>query len=277
VLLTDNDVLIVPLNTHPQLQGVIPSPGAIFADSGGFQEDAVPIPGLAQPPFIAYIMLVNTADGTLTRIDSIPFSRDQTAGRPAPLPLVPAGLPGHWTRYDAFNTIAATFGDISVAAGNGPLGAMRTTLTFFNAVGAVRSLNPVVLPPYENLLAFMSFYGFPRVGNWVPVASGLVLIAYDDDETPLGSAHIFPQCILRLRLGDPLLFPILGSVGATVNTGHIVASSTPTAVPVPGCFNSRCGFSVFQETVVEGGIGSGDMIFSGYAHHSNHHPIPFVP
>jgi len=274
VHLTDNDLEVISLNTHPLLQGVIPTTGVIFADSGGFDATAVPTPGLAQPSFITYIILVNTADNTLTRIDSIPFSREQLA-RPLPLPAVPAGLPAHWTRYDAFNTIAATFGD--VVGNNGPLGAIRTTLTFFNAVGTQKPLNPIVLPPYDNLLAFMSYYGFPRVGNWVPTAAGVVLIAYDDDENPLGSAHINPPCFLRLRLGDPLLFPFLGTVGATTNVGHIVASAT-SAVAAPVCFVGKCGFSIFQETVVENGNPpAGDLIFSGYAHHSNHHPTPFVP
>jgi hypothetical protein len=254
VSLTPNDLKLLSL-TDPQLLGVIPTQGVIFTDSGAFNVAATPTGALPGPSYLAYIILVNVTDNTLTRIDSIPFSRAQPVGPPA-------GLPGHWTRYDAFNTIAATFGD---AQGAQPSGAIRTTLTFFNALGTVKAPLPAFAPPYNDLLAFLTAYGVPRVGGWVPTAAGITLIAYDGDENELGSAHISVPCFLRLRLGDPTLFPFLTTVGATISLGHIVASATPSLAPV--CANNQCGFSLFQETVVESG--QVDLIFSGYAHHSN--------
>jgi len=262
VNLTKNDVELLQLSTDPRLQGVIPLEGVIFADSGAFNTATIPIGPVPGPAYLAYIIQVNVGEGTLTRIDSIPFSHGP--------PVVPGNLiPAHWTRYDSWNTIAATFGD-GVA---GVTGELRTTLTFFTALGNVTGLGANT-PPYNNLLSMLTFYGFPRVGGWVTKGVGIELIAYDADEHQLGSAHINPDCFLRLRLGNPKLFPFLGTVGAEVELGHVLSFATSGAGSGGPCANNKCGFSGFQETVVEGGSSSKfDLIFSGYLHHSNH-PTP---
>lgn len=239
VPLTANDVEFLDLRA-PALAG-IPNEGVIFADTGAAFSDG------GNERFLAYMILVNLADGTLTRIDSIPFS-------PA------GGLPAHWTRYDPFNTVAATFGDST---------SLRTTLTFFNAVGGFQKDNSagLVTGAIDTLREFMAQYGFPRAGDWVTtgtsttsqVTPGIVeLDAYDGDEAFLGSFRIFPNCFERVRLRDVL--PVLAS-----GLGHVVAFSLADAGRTE-CLNGRCAFSGFQETVVEaGGV---DLIFSGYLHHS---------
>jgi len=278
-LLTGNDVFVVSLNS-PAL--ALPSEGAIFLDSGNLFNPGVGgaclfinDSGGCGPRYIAYLILVSVTEGTLTRIDSIPFSPAQLG--PPPIPV--GGLPGHWTRYDTFHTIAATFGDIQSATP----GTIRTTLTFFTALGG-SPVPPLVVPGAlvggrDTLREFMSFYGYPRVGDWQTGggsataeagAGTITLFAYDENEFFLGSAHLTIRCFERIRLGNALLFPILASI-----PGHLIAFADVQPVRTQ-CFSDagadagRCAFSVFQETVVE--QGAFDMIFSGYAHHSNNVP-----
>jgi hypothetical protein len=250
VKLTANDVEVVQLSS---LSG-IPAEGVIFADSGSFST--------SDPDgerFLAYMILVNTVDNTLTRIDSIPFSRclnDCNTDNPT----------SHWTRYDSFNTIAATFGDSTATTA----GSIRTTLMFFNAIGGRPNKTP--LGSIDTLREFMLAYGAPRAGDWVTTGASatsnvtpgqIELDAFDGNEKFLGSFRISPACFERVRLGS--LIPVL----ASPLPGHVVAFSLPDFDRLTNCpDDGRCAFSGFQETTLE--AGTVDSIFSGYFHHRCH-------
>jgi hypothetical protein len=273
VSLTENDVAVVQLST---LAG-LPPEGVIFADTGVFagSSDA----NKFNKRFLAYMVLVNPADNTVTRIDSIPFS----------LSLNDVNNTGHWTRYDPFNTIAATFGDgRGVAGAPASTSAMQTTLLFFNALGGGFAAGlPTTIGSTDTLREFMNRYGRPRAGDWLTtggsatanVTAGLLeLDAFDADENFLGSFRLAPRCFERVRLGAPLgtapdISPALIPVLTNLPLGHVVAFSLVDAqrigtATVPACGPSgRCAFSGFQETTVEGG--AVDAIFSGYFHHSS--------
>ena len=265
VPLTVDNVALVPLH---ELVG-IPQEGVIFADTGHFSDGD-------NERFLAYIVILNGADNTLTRIDSIPFS-------PSP-DVFGVTVGGHWTRYDRFNTIPFTLGDSTGVA----FGAIRTTLTFFNAVGGRFDVTGPpdtrsVLGARDTLREFMAFYGYPSVGDWVTtgtssvadVTPGLIqLDAFGAAPFPfpglfLGTFQIKPQCVERVRLRDVL--PVLGTQQSNLLFVRIVASSSADAGRTSTCPHSdpslagRCGFSGFQETVVEAGMV--DLIFSGYFHH----------
>ena len=150
VLVSDNGVAYVNLNS---LSG-IPNEGVIFADTrdSGFQL------------FLAYLVLFNPVDNTTTRIESIPFSPS----------LGGDTSKAHWTRYDAFNTIAITLGDAPSGIGffsspglppptPSPPSGPRTTLMFFNALGGgVSGSGPTVVGAPDTLREFMIQYGRPR-------------------------------------------------------------------------------------------------------------------
>jgi hypothetical protein len=273
VFLTANDVTVVQLSTLPGL----PPEGVIFADTGVFagSDDEAKF----DKRFLAYIVTVNPADNTLTRIDSIPFSPS----------LNDVTGTGHWTRYDPFNTIAATFGDSTGTTA----GAIRTTLMFFNALGGGARPTPgsltdtplvrTIVGARDTLREFMAYYGFPRSGDWVTtggsatanVSPGQIeLDAFNDNEDFLGSFRLAPVCFERVRLGS--LIPALINP-APAGVGHVVAFSlldggrTLTCPDFPtSTTGGRCAFSGFQETTVESGVSGGvDLIFSGYFHHSS--------
>jgi hypothetical protein len=267
VTLTDNDVAVFQLNT---LTG-LPSEGVIFADTGVFAGSSDD--DKFDRPFLAYLILVNPADNTLTRIDSIPFSPS----------LNDVTGTAHWTRYDPFNTIAATFGDSGAAAAGG----IRTTLMFFNALSGLNTVTGLpasrsVLGARDTLREFMAYYGYPRSGDWVTTGTSstsnvtpgqIELDAYDGDENFLGSFRLAPNCFERVRLGG--LLPAL--ISPPSGLGHVVAFSLLDVGRVSNCPDTpttttggRCAFSGFQETTVESGTTGGvDLIFSGYFHHSS--------
>src|SRR5262245_43673724 len=129
---TANDVTVVALNN---LSG-LPSEGVVLADTGLFQASTTATLSAGFQRFLAYILLLNPLDNTLTRIDSIPFApflEHGTGGVFLPIgsPATIGGFDpatvltsGHWTRYDPINTVAATFGDTTLAG----VGEIRTTL-----------------------------------------------------------------------------------------------------------------------------------------------------
>ena len=260
VFLSDNGVALVNLNSLPG----IPNEGVIFADTKDFSNGG-------GGRFLAYLILLNPVDNTLTRIDSNPFSPS----------LGGDTSKAHWTRYDAFNTIAVTLGDAP-----GSIGSVKTTLMFFNALGGgVSSGGPVLVGATDTLREFMAHYGRPRSiaqgatgGDWVTtggsattnvVPGHVELDAFDGDENFLGSFRISPRCFERVRLGT--LLPVLATpAGSFLFFGHVVAFSLVDAdrTSAQTCGpTGRCSFSGFQETVVE--AGAVDIIFSGYMHHSS--------
>jgi hypothetical protein len=274
VTLTDNDVAIIELGTGT-LVG-LPTQGVIFADSGFFATGNSAPTDLFARPFLAYMILVNLADNTLTRIDSIPFSRCLGTGcNVSP----PTGA--HWTRYDPFNTIAATFGDrrgLPPLVPSNNTENIQTTLLFFNALGGGTAGAPPI-GARDTLREFMAFYGVPSGGDWLTTGGSatasatpglLELDAYDADENFLGSFRINPRCFERVRIGQSLpttpVTPALIPVLRDRPLGHVVAFALRD-FNRPACLDGRCAFSGFQETTVEGG--TVDLIFSGYFHHSS--------
>jgi hypothetical protein len=260
--LTENDVAVLDLAPTGPVPG-LPPEGVIFADTDRFSNSG-------KQRFLAYMILVNPADNTVTRIDSIPFS-------PA---LNDLPNTGHWTRYDPFNTIAATFGDgRGVAGAPASTSAMQTTLLFFNAIGGggvntaptfVPGSGIPVIGSRDTLREFMAYYGVPRAGDWVTTGGSgtasatsgqLELDAFDGDENFLGSFRLSPACFERVRLGA--LMPVL----TNAPLGHVVAFSLKDFGRDVRCQDGRCAFSGFQETTVE--AGAVDLIFSGYFHHSS--------
>jgi hypothetical protein len=232
VQLTTNGVVVLVLNDLPG----IPDEGVIFADTNLLSDGG-------NERFLTYLVLVNTADGTRVRIDSIPFDSRN-----------PVRANRRWLRYDAFNTIAATFGD------DGPPG-IRTTLTFFNARGAgtVRWIGcevgrPCIAPigARDTLREYMGRYGLPFGGDWVNT-SPIILNAFNGDEESRGSFRLDLRCFERERLGD--LIPTL----TNEPLGHVVASSLPDRR------GRRRGFSGFEERVSNTGTVG---IHSGYFRHS---------
>jgi hypothetical protein len=289
VTLTEHGVVVVSL-TDPVLSG-IPAEGVVFLDSGkqgvGSKGNVTNNSGGQGRRFLTYLILVNLTDNTLTRIDSIPFSpglANATTG--GPFTVIPGT--GHWTRYDSWNTAAITLGDST--ATTTLIGGLRTTMTFFSAIGGGGASAPVTAsgntctaatPPcivgeVDTLREFLGFYGFPRVGDWVTLGTSgtsdvgpgsISLFAFDGDENFLASAHFTILCILRLRLGSSTLFPILANAAGSFKLGHIVGFADAQASR-SWCKDNQCAFSAFQETVLEGG--TVDLTFSGYWHHSSH-------
>jgi hypothetical protein len=234
VKLTANDVEVLVLN---DLSG-LPDEGVIFADTNLFSDGG-------NERFLTYLILVNTADGTRVRLDSIPFdSRQQRA------------VHRRWLRYGAFNTIAATFGDDGPATTG-----IQTTLTFFNARGAgvVRSIGcevgrPCIRPigSRDTLREYMGRYGLPFGGDWVNTGP-IQLEFYDGDENFLGSRRLDLRCFERDRL--------TGFIPSLTNEllGHVVASA------FSGRGGRRLAFSGFEERVSTTGTMG---IHSGYFRHS---------
>ncbi|HXH12126.1 MAG TPA: hypothetical protein VNP04_20465 [Alphaproteobacteria bacterium] len=124
--LTPNDVDLLTLN-DPRFAG-IPQQGVILLDSCDLRANAgCAATGPGSFPFLAYILLFNTSDNRLIRLDSIPFNWAQNL----------------WLRYNSYNTVAATIMDE---------GAFETWLTFFSASG--------------DLERDMRLYGPPLDGDW---------------------------------------------------------------------------------------------------------------
>jgi hypothetical protein len=154
--LTANDVDLLTLNAA-RFAG-IPEQGVIFLDSCDLKARCQE--PWNQFPFLAYVLLFNTADNRLIRLDSIPFNWAQR----------------RWLRYNQYNTVAATIMDT---------GAFETWLTFFNVRG--------------DLADFALIYGPPINGRWVG-AGKIQLDAYDDEERFLGSFIRTLRCFERFRL-----------------------------------------------------------------------------
>lgn len=253
--LTANDVELLDL-TSPALVG-IPTTGEIFL-STSFQY------GLGSERFLTYVINIDLARNTLTRLESIPFDDDNGIGN------IGSEL---WLRYDRFNTLAATFGDAPP---------ISTTLTFFNALGGgvdadggpcaggVAGAVPCFLGSVDTLREELIFaggaaapWGNTNEGDWVvtggsvttAVAAGLIHVeTFDDEEAPLGSFVFSLRCHERGSL--TAFLPVLGPV----SLGHAWGFSLDPAAVGGG------GWSAFQETVVD--LGAVDAPFSGYLHHS---------
>ena len=109
-----------PTDANGQFNG-IPAEGVILLDGRAVQGTTP----RCHKRFLTYILLFNTNNNSLIRIDSIPCEGPLDAGGHQPCVIHhPAPANGTWLRYDQYNTVAATFGDS---------GTFRTNLYFFSA------------------------------------------------------------------------------------------------------------------------------------------------
>lgn len=222
--------------------------GAEFFDvstfAGAPDQGVILVDGL-NSNILTYVLLVNGADESLIRLDSIPCQGPLVPADPndPASPLVrlpctanPADQPGTWLRYDIFNTIAATFGDVAP---------FQTNLYFFTALG--------------DLEAVLRTYGNPLHGQW---ASDIRLVGYCD-EINQGSRRLELACTQRVSLSS-LAFPdldVFPNPDCNNKPGHIVTVASDNGItPVPK------DFSGFQETIAS--LAPPAMLIgTGYYHH----------
>jgi hypothetical protein len=181
--------------------------------------------------FLTYVLLVNGNNNSLIRIDSIPCKGHD--GKPCKR----GEGNGTWLRYNAFNTIAATFGD----SGN-----FRTNLYFFSATGDLA----------DELLN----YGKPLHHQW---AENIAVWGYCD-EIFLGSRRLEIECTQRLRL-ESFNFTFLNTFpndNCNGKPGHIETFASDNGLDV----NAK-DYSGFQETIAAL-VPPTNLIGTGYMHHS---------
>jgi hypothetical protein len=242
-----------PADAQGQFAG-IPPEGVILLDGNGSR-------------FLTYILLINTNNNSLIRIDSIPCQGppDQD-GFVRQLCSRGSGQ-GKWLRYDTYNTVAATIGDSGI---------FETWLYFFSAPPPRSSggLTP------ENLNNDLLRYGTPRhgvilaapdigAGAW---ARSIHVDAWCD-EIYLGSRKRDLKCTERVPLSSLnysrlLEFPDDNCAG---KPGHIETYASDN-----GTDPIQKDYSGFQETIAEL-IPQVNMIGTGYMHHSEENPIPPGP
>jgi hypothetical protein len=225
-----------PSDADGQFTG-IPGHGVILLDGGGTQ-GITP----AHKRFLTYVLLINTNNNSMIRIDSIPCQGPVDIGG-VRQPCQRNNGNGTWLRYDTFNTVAATFGDT---------GTFRTYLYFFSAQG--------------DLDAELQRYGQPRHLDW---AHGIHVDGWCN-EIYLGSRRLDLTCTQRLNLSS-LNYTRLNTFPATNcagRPGHIEtwASDNGTDLVVED-------YSGFQETIAELVHGV-NMIGTGYMHHSGPETAP---
>ncbi len=194
--------------------------------------------------FLTYMLLVNTNNNSLVRIDSIPCKwhpeDSETSSKSDRRGCSRGYKDGTWLRYDSVNTVAATLGDTSP---------FLTNLYFFSAASDLKSE--------------LGLYGYPRGGSW---AKSIHTDGYCD-EIYLGSRRLDLKCTQRVRLTsfnytNMNVFPDEDCRG---KPGHIVTYSSDNGVDP-----KVSSYSGFQETI---GVFGGTLIGTGYMHHSdNYYP-----
>jgi hypothetical protein len=211
-----------PNDAQGQFNG-IPSEGVVLLNGAGHR-------------FLTYILLANGNNNSLIRIDSIPCQGPQGG------PCTRGAGNGTWLRYDAHNTVAATFGDS---------GAFRTNLYFFSARGDLR--------------AELLQYGKPRHGEW---AGSLHLDGYCD-EVYLGSRRLDLACTKRVSLGA-LNFTFLNvfpNDHCAGKPGHLETYASDNGVDAVAK-----DYSGFQETIACL-VPPTNLIGTGYMHHAGPGPV----
>jgi hypothetical protein len=244
-----------PTDANGQFNG-IPPEGVILLDGQAVQGSVgPPVVPPVHKRFLTYILLFNTNNNSLIRIDSIPCQGPDDPARGGRQPCVRSTPPvvpspgtntGTWLRYDQYNTVAATFGDS---------GTFRTNLYFFSAD--------------EDLETELQRYGFPRHLVW---ANALHVDGWCN-EVYLGSRRLELICTQRVPLSSfnytrLNVFPDDNCLGSP---GHLEtwASDNGTDLSVKD-------YSGFQETIAEL-IPGVNMIGTGYYHHSGEPPVPPPP
>jgi hypothetical protein len=169
-----------PTDAQGQWAG-IPPEGVVLLDGRGSR-------------FLTYILLINTNNNSLIRIDSIPCQGPLGAGGVQQQCTRGGSASGTWLRYDTYNTVAATIGHSGI---------FETWLYFFSAPPPRSSGG--VTP--ENLHSELLRYGTPRhgvlladptIGTW---ARGIHVDAWCD-EIYLGSRRRDLKCTERVPLSD---------------------------------------------------------------------------
>jgi hypothetical protein len=211
-----------PHDAQGQFNG-IPPEGVVLLDGRGYR-------------FLTYVLLVNSNNNSLIRIDSIPCQGLQGG------PCRRGAGTGTWLRYDTYNTVAATFGDS---------GAFRTNLYFFSAKGDLR--------------AELLRYGTPRHGQW----ADQIHVDGWCDEVYLGSRRLELACTKRLPL-SALNYTFLNAFPherCAGKPGHLETYASDNGLDVVAK-----DYSGFQETIAEL-IPGVNMIGTGYLHHSGPGPV----
>jgi hypothetical protein len=206
-----------PHDAAGQFHG-IPPEGVVLLDGRGKR-------------FLTYVLLVNSNNNSLLRIDSIPCQGPHGG------PCTRGAGTGTWLRYDTYNTVAATFGDADT---------FRTNLYFFSAKGDLR----------DELLR----YGTPRHGEW---AKGIHVDGYCD-EVYLGSRRLKLACTQRVSL-SALHYTFLNEFPderCAGKPGHLETYASDNGIDVVAK-----DYSGFQETIAAL-VPPANMIGTGYLHHS---------
>jgi hypothetical protein len=227
-----------PTDADGQFNG-IPGEGVILLDGRAVQGTPDPQVAPTHKRFLTYVLLINTNNNSLIRLDSIPCQGPvDVAGVRQPCTRGSSSIGnGTWLRYDTFNTIAATFGDT---------GTFHTNLYFFSA--------------RDDLEIELRRYGLPRHFQW---ADGIHVDGWCN-EVYLGSRRLDLVCTQRVPL-SALNYTRLNEfpdANCSGTPGHIEtwASDNGTDLAVKD-------YSGFQETLAEL-VPPVNMIGTGYYHHS---------
>jgi hypothetical protein len=186
--------------------------------------------------FLTYVLLVNSNNNSLIRIDSIPCRGPQGG------PCTRGAGNGTWLRYDTYNTVAATFGDADT---------FRTNLYFFSAKGDLRN----------ELLR----YGTPRHGQW---ARGIHVDGYYD-EVYLGSRRLELACTKRVSLSalNYTFLNVFPHEQCAGKPGHLETYASDNGIDVVAK-----DYAGFQETIAAL-VPPANIIGTGYLHHSGPEPV----
>jgi hypothetical protein len=250
-----SDAVIRPTTADAQLLA-LHDPNEAAGQFFGIPEEGVILLDGRGSRFLTYVLLVNTNNNSMLRIDSIPCAGALVLQNPAdpasPLVRTPctrgsAPATGTWLRYDTYNTVAATFGHSGI---------FETWLYFFSA--------PQSSEGEGDLNTELLRYGVPRHGQW---ASGIHVDAWCD-EIYLGSRRRDLLCTERVplsalnysRLNE---FPNDNCAG---KPGHIETWASNNGTDLVDA-----DYSGFQETIAELVHGV-NMIGTGYMHHSEDWP-----
>jgi hypothetical protein len=279
-----SDAIVRPTKADSQLFA-LHDPAAAEGQFAGIPSEGVILLDGAGSRFLTYILLINTNNNSMIRIDSIPCQGPLVLVNPAdPASVrVPTqcqreatrgdsinpSLRGTWLRYDTYNTVAATFGHSGI---------FETWLYFFSAPPPKSSGG--ITP--DNLNNDLLRYGKPRHG-WLAPTSGNVgawarSIHVDAwcDEIYLGSRRRDLKCTERVPLSDLNYsrlaeFPDDNCAGSP---GHIETYASDNGTDLV-----EKDYSGFQETIAEL-IQGVNMIGTGYMHHSedtNRRPLRVGP
>ena len=230
-----------PTDANGQFNG-IPAEGVILLD-GQATQGITP----RHQRFLTYILLFNTNNNSMIRLDSIPCDGPLDAG--VHQPCTRGANNGRWLRYDQYNTIAATFGDS---------GTFRTNLYFFSAPGSAGDST--------DLRTELLNYGEPRHGNW---ASSIHVDGWCN-EIYLGSRRLDLTCTKRVSLSslNYTRLNVFPNDDCSGSPGHL-----ETWASTNGTDLDLLDYSGFQETIAEL-IPGVNMIGTGYYHHRGPLPVP---